>query len=174
MTDMGPISYYLGMTVTRNRDKRSIHLRQKGYITKIVTRFHEEKATARSTPMEEQNNLVSFSRAATDLQRKEYQSIIGSLMFAMVGTRPDIAYAVSVLSRFSLNPSQAHIQAARRVLRYLNGTINLGINYGGGKPTNDLEHLNIRCYTDADWGGYLETRRSTSGYICMINGGPSS
>jgi hypothetical protein len=174
MTDLGAISYYLGMKVTRNREERTLALRQKGYITKIVARFHEENSSPPKTPMEEKNDLVSSTETATDTQRKEYQSIVGSLMFAMVGTRPDIAYAISVLSRFAANPSKDHISAARRVLRYLNGSLDRGINYGNSVFDNDLTHLGITCYTDADWGGCLETRRSTSGYVCMINGGPSS
>jgi hypothetical protein len=76
-------------------------------------------------------------------------------MYAMLGTRPDIAFAVSVVSRFAANPTAAHYKAAKRILRYLRGTVNLQLVYRG-----DLRPLT--GYSDADWGGDVDTRRSTS------------
>jgi hypothetical protein len=88
-------------------------------------------------------------------------------MYAMLGTRPDIAYAVSVVSRFSANPTTDHWAAVQRVLRYLRGTIDLELAF-----SSDLSPL--VGYSDADWAGDIDTRRSTSGYVFGIGTGPIS
>ena len=97
----------------------------------------------------------------------EYRMLVGKLVYAMVGTRPDIAFAVSQCSRFFANPGKAHLRAAKHVLRYLKGTANLGLTYGrsSGHPT-----LDPYAYCDSDWAQCPDTRRSTSGYVIMLNG----
>lgn len=95
-----------------------------------------------------------------------YQSMVGSLMYAMVETRPDIAYAVSVLSRYASNPTNAHISAAKRVFCYLKGAFELGITYRKGDK--------LVGYTDANWGNNEETRRSTGAYLFNLYGGAIS
>jgi len=90
-------------------------------------------------------------------------------MYLATCTRPDIAYAVGTLARFSSKPNQTHWVAAKRVLRYLKGTANLGIIFSGGD-----EPRSCVGYSDADWAGDKEDRRSTSGYIFQIAGGPVS
>lgn len=90
-----------------------------------------------------------------------YQRAVGSLMYAMLCTRPDIAFAVSVVSRYSANPTKEHINAAKRILRYLRATIDHKLVFCG-----PLEAL--MGYTDADWGGDYDTRRSTSGYVFSL------
>jgi hypothetical protein len=94
----------------------------------------------------------------------EYRSIVGKLIFAAVVTRPDIMCAVGQLSQFNTNPSSKHLFAAKRVLRYLAGTMDLGIVYG---PSS----TRLVGLSDADWGGNLDTRRSTTGFVIMLNGG---
>jgi hypothetical protein len=96
-----------------------------------------------------------------------YQSAVGSLMYAMLGTRPDIAFAVSVVSRYASNPSERHKTAVKRIFRYLRGTTNLRLTFKG-----DLVYLT--GYTDADWAGDPDTRRSTSGYVFNIGSGAIS
>ena len=86
-------------------------------------------------------------------------------MFSMVETRPDIAFAISVTSRYAKNPSHLHIEAVKMILKYLKGSKDRGIVYGGGT-------LDIEGYSDSDWAGDKESRKSTSGYIFMLNGGP--
>lgn len=92
----------------------------------------------------------------------------GSLMFSMVETRPDIALSTSVASRFAKNPSHQHTEAVKTILKYLKGTRMQGIVYGGE------DELKILGYSDSDWAGDKESRKSTSGYIFMLNGGPVS
>lgn len=92
----------------------------------------------------------------------------GSLMFSMVKTRPDIAFATSVASRFSKNPSHQHVEAVKTIIRYLKGTRNRGITYGGEeKPL-------IKGYSDSDWAGNKASRKSSSGFFFMLNRGPVS
>ena len=95
-----------------------------------------------------------------------YQSVVGSLMYLATCTRPDIAYAVGMLARFSSKPNQSHWVAVKRVLRYLKGTVNYGLLYG--------DDSGVLAYSDADWVGDIDDRKSTSGYMFQIAGGPVS
>jgi len=119
-----------------------------------------------STPADPHIRLLKSppEHQADQMNQQRYQSAVGSLMFAMIGTRPDIAFAVSAVSQHNTNPGETHWTAVRRIFRYLSGTRNLGLNYGSG-PCGG--------YTDADWGAG-EDRRSIGGYVFMINGGAVS
>ena len=92
-----------------------------------------------------------------------YRELIGGLMYLAVCTRPDIAYAVGVLSRFMMNPGMGHWKVAKGVLRYLKGTVSKGILYGESKD--------IEVYCDSDFAGDIDTRRSTTGWLVKISGG---
>jgi len=82
----------------------------------------------------------------------------------MLGTRPDIAYAVGAVSRYSSNPGELHWKAVKRILRYLKGTANFALEYNGGSSEK------VKGYSDADWAGSLDDRRSTTGYVFTMNG----
>ena len=88
-------------------------------------------------------------------------------MYAMLCTRPDICFAVGLISYYQSNPGQAHWQAVKRVMRYLYGTTNLALCYQGGD-------LKLREYSDIDWGGDPDESRSTSGYVFTLDGGAIS
>ena len=92
--------------------------------------------------------------------------MIGSLMYPMIQTRPDICYAVTILSRYNHNPNAKHIAAVKRVIRYLKGTLNYGITYGSDST--------LTGYTDADWAADAETRRSLGAYVFLLYGGAVS
>lgn len=131
MIDMGPISLYLGLKVLRDREKRTIKLSQPAYIDKVLEKFHVDKANAVS-PMKEAAPLVQRTEGeASNSEIERYQGMIESLIFSMVETRPDIAFAVSVVSRFSKNLSHQHTEAVKAILRYLKGSRDRGITYGG-------------------------------------------
>ena len=105
------------------------------------------------------------------MSRVPYASAVGSLMYAMLCTRLDIAHVVGVLSRFMSNPGKEHWTAVKRVFRYLRGTSDYGLCYQG----RGLERiLDIHGFVDADWAGDLYQRRSTSGYVFSIFGGAVS
>lgn len=167
MVDMGPISYYLGLKVERNREKRTLKLSQPTYIDKIVHRFGLGTAKPCNTPMRE-DYLVPNEKQATEADIKNYQAMVGSIMFAMIESRPDIAFATSLVSRFAKNPSKAHIEAVKMILRYLHTTRTRGITYGGNSD------FNITGYSDSDWAGDKDTRKSTSGFVFKLNNGAVS
>jgi hypothetical protein len=126
-----------------------------------------------STPLDPYSQIEDLPPPTEEDKRlkpwvhSQYRSIVGSLMYLMVGTRPDIGYAVSTLSRHLSNPSALHLSAAKRVVRYLLGTIDHSIVY----RTSD-EPYKIEAFVDADWAGCKLTRRSQSGGVVLAAGGP--
>jgi hypothetical protein len=121
-----------------------------------------------STPLD---SNVSLSPATSNddlITNFPFQAIIGSLMYAAVGTRPDISFAVQALSQFNVAHTPIHCTAAKHVLCYLKGTCNFGITYG------DISDFVITGYSDADWGQNRADRRSVSGYAFIIGGGLTS
>ena len=168
MTDLGPCSYYLGMSVERDRQNRILRLSQEAYIEKVIRQFGMEDCKTISTPMETSpmpENDADY--VCPTEQRIEYQRMIGSLMYIMLGTRADIAYPVSVASRYLANPGSQHMKLARRIIRYLKGTKGLSLTFKG--------HLQmLKGYTDADWAGCHDSRRSTAGYLFNIGSGAIS
>ena len=169
MVDMGPISFYLGLKVERDRANRTIKLSQPAYIDKVLSRFHLDKANTVNTPMKETAPLQPRTDGqATAAEKERYQGMTDSIMFSMVEKRPDIAFATSVASRFAKNPGHQHTEAVKTILRYFKGSSERGITYGG------QEELLVEGYSDPDWAGDKESRKSTSGFISMLNGGPVS
>jgi hypothetical protein len=168
MTDLGPCSYYLGMSIRRDRQNRILYLSQEAYIRKVIHQFGMDDCTPVSTPMDTSPLPENNPEYTCPLNLKiEYQRIIGSLMYIMLGTRGDIAYAVSVASRYLANPGPQHMTMARRILRYLKGTAAFRLTYKGHLQT-------LKGFTDADWGGCRDTRRSTAGYLFNIGSGAIS
>ena len=105
IVDMGPISFYLGLKVHCNREKRTLKLSQPAYVDKILEKFHLNKANAVQTLMKEEVLLMPRTEGKASVSKQEkYQAMTGSLMFSIVETRPDIAFSTSVASRFSKNP----------------------------------------------------------------------
>ena len=115
-------------------------------------------------------DLYPHTGTATPQEVKAYQTLSGELTFLAHQTRPDIAYSVNTLSRFNVNPSPEAIQAQKRILRYLRGTTGLGISYMRTGSASD----DVIGYGDASYADIPDTRRSTSGYIFHLNGGPIS
>jgi transposase InsO family protein len=168
MTDLGSVQQFLGMQIYRDRASRTIQICQTTYSRKILSKFGMDKCNGITTPMEQLPLQNNDSAASPDTQHY-YQSVSGSLMHAMLGTRPDLAYTVSTLSKFNSNPSDSHLIASKRALRYLQHTSNFGITYGGAG-----KHRSVTAFSDADWGNDKDTRRSVYGYVFLINGGAVS
>ena len=125
MVDMGPISFYLGLKVQRDRKNHTIKLSQPAYIDKVLSKFHLNKAHAVATPMKESAILQArIESEASTAERERYQGIIGFIMFSMVETRPDVAIATSVASCFAKNLGHQHMEAVKTILRYLKGSRN--------------------------------------------------
>ena len=165
MKDLGDLQWMLGMQVTRDRKNRTLEISQKAYIEQVLERFGMANCKSVATPAEGVlMRLTDDDKASTD---REYMSLVGSLLYAAIVTRPDIAFAVQSLGRHLQRSGAEHWIAAKRVLRYLQGTISLGIMYG----KNGAHELDMIGYCDADWGGDRDTRRSTTAYVFMLAGG---
>ncbi|CAI7916991.1 unnamed protein product, partial [Closterium sp. NIES-53] len=125
--------------------------------------FHEALAPSSSSSPSSSNAPPSSLLSPLDINL--YQSIVGSLMYASVCTRPDLSHAVGVLSQFLSAPSTQHLNAAKRVLRYLSGSKSFGLFFHGHEHGSVLHG-----FTDADWAGPLSKRKSTGGYMFVIAG----
>lgn len=163
MKDLGIARRFLGMEIEYGKDG-SIKIHQNRYIQQLLERHGMGDCNPAITPMDTSVKLSSITSEEAPADAREYASIVGGLMFAACVTRPDIMCSVSQLSQFLNNPSSKHMQAAKRVLRYLQGTPTLGITY---RPPP----LRLQGYSDADWAGDIDTRRSTTGYVVMLNNG---
>ncbi|RKK64725.1 Retrovirus-related Pol polyprotein from transposon TNT 1-94 [Fusarium oxysporum] len=168
MTDLGPCQYYLGMSIWRERRNKAIFLSQRAYVEKVLREFDMSESKPVATPLNTSRfQPVPDEYNASEATKLWYARAIGSLMYAMLGTRPDIAFAVSLCSRYLVNPTNEHVQAVKRIMRYLRGTINLGLAFSG--PLRPLVG-----YTDSDWAGDHDTRRSTAGYVFNVGTGAIS
>ncbi|CAM8980304.1 unnamed protein product [Rhodiola kirilowii] len=152
MTDMGLMSYFLGIEV--EQADSGIFISQKKYAKDILKRFKFEGMKAVRTPVAERMEMMK--EGTGELVNPTYfKSIVGSLRY-LTSTRPDIVYGVGLISRFMEKPQQSHLLAAKRILRYISGTSDYGIMY------SHTEEFCLTGYTDSDWAGDVETRKSTS------------
>ena len=171
ITDLGELHWILGIEVRRVREERIIFLSQRSYLESILRRYGLEELKPVALPMETNMRLTSAQSPSTTeefarMRNVPYHEAVGSLMYASLGTRPDITYAVQSVSRFSKNPGVAHWDAVKRIFRYLKGTKDLWLSYGGkGKE--------LTGYADAD-GNMAEDRHAISGYAFILHGGAIS
>jgi hypothetical protein len=160
LTGGDDLQWFLGIEIIRDRDRRLIWLSQQTYIERIADLA--ESKTPVTSPMS-MERLVPFEGLADFKSIRRYQVKIGSLIYASIITRPDIAYATAHLSRFLVNPGPKHHRAADRVLNYLRSTSNLVLELGGG---NSLE-----ISSDASFADNLPDRKSTQAYTVRLYGG---
>jgi transposase InsO family protein len=169
MKDLGAAKKILGMEIYRDREKKKLFVSQKSYIQKILSRFGMSNAKPIDTPSAA-NVHLSVDHAPKSIEEREYMSrvpysnAVGSLMYAMVCTRPDIAHAVSVVSRFMGTPGKEHWKAVKRIFRYLRGTSDVGLFYGGDP------YSSVTGYSDSDYAGDVDSRRSMTGYVFTLGG----
>lgn len=167
ITDLGEARQIVGLEVTQNLEEGTLKITQTQYIKKILDRFGMSNSHPVMMPLDPNVKLIKTPENE-HYNMLEYGAAIGSLMYAAIGTRPDIAFAVQTLSQFTSNPNPSHWTAVKRVFRYLNGTRDLGIIYrSGGDPKP-------YAYTDADWGSNPNDRKSISGNIFLMANGPIS
>jgi hypothetical protein len=168
--DLGEAKLFLGMVISRDRNKRLLRLSHEVMVKNLVTKFGLGDARDKSVPIHVSVHLSKEEGELLDLSRFPYPELIGSLMYLSVTTRPDICQAVGALARYMATPTDKHWNVAKGVLRYLLGTADLGLVYGDvSKETGGLVG-----YCDADFAGDLDTRRSTTGYVYLLNGGAIS
>ena len=167
MRDLGPVHYILGIQVHRDRPNRHIYLSQAKHIDDVLKKLNMSNCRPVSTPLDKSVTLSKDDCPDTpeeiaDMSSVPYLSAVGSLMYLAIGTRPDIAYAVGALSRFNANPGRVPWQQCQRVFRYLQGTRDLMLQYGGKSD------IKLDVYSDADYAGDLDSARSTSGFAMFI------
>ncbi|KAL6323545.1 hypothetical protein AAG906_039125 [Vitis piasezkii] len=172
MKDLGPVKRILGIRIERDRASKKLCMLQEQYIEKVLARFNMSKAKVVSSPLASHFKLSSRHSPSTDKEKEDtrrvpYASAVGSLMYAMVCTRPDIAYAIGVVSHFLSNPGRHHWEAVKWIMRYLRGTSKLKLTFGGGKPI-------LVGYTDSNMARDVDNRRSNSGYLMTFSGGAVS
>lgn len=174
MKDMGEAMFVLGIEIKRDRDRKLLGLSQRNYIDRVLKRFSMETCKAGESPMSKGDKLHAGQCPRNTIERKEmdkrpYARLVGSLMYAQVCTRPDMAFSVGVLSRYQSNPGNDHWTAGKKVLRYLQKTKDYMLVYRG----MDSE-LEVIGYSDSDYKGCVDDLKSTSGYIFMLAGGAIS
>jgi len=171
MSNLGPAKQFLGLEIDRLADG-TITLSQPGYISTILTHFNMQDANPAPAPLHPKNRLdIDASEADEEVDPAEYQSIVGSLMYAAIGTRPDIAFAVAALSRSNIKPYRIHLTAAKRVLRYLKVTANAKLVVPSTTSTDESPLVE---YTDSDFAGDRADRKSQGSYIFKAHGAPIS
>jgi hypothetical protein len=181
LTDLGELDKLIGMEITRDRANKTTKITQSAYTKKILENFlprEGSKWSARGTPSAPGVQLSKDMEALTPEEKtfmadKPFRSAIGALMYLMIGTRPDIAFAVCACARYMHNPGEKHWEAVKHIFRYLSGTSDLGLEYNCNSNAPERSTA-LLGYSDSDWGGNQDTRRSTTGYIFFVYGCPVS
>lgn len=185
MKDLGPASYILGIAISRDRLKRTISLSQAQYIKTVVERCGMADSKPAWTPMETRPNLsmddpngdnTPIFEMDINGRNVSYSSIVGSLMYATMGTRPDLAFVVGALGRFSSSPKRHHWAMAKHALRYLKSTADMTLCFDGNDISGDMDfkpntNFDFKGYSDADWNGDPDGSKSTSGFVFLSTRG---
>ena len=148
-------------------------LSQKTYIENVLKRYGMQACNAGSAPIAKGNEFGNFQCPKNEYEKEQmksvpYASTIGSIMYAQVCTRQDLAFTTGMLGRYQSNPGRAHWIGAKKALRYMQGTKDLMLTY------RKTDTLRLGGYTDADWAGCRDTKKSTSGYMFTLAGGAVS
>ncbi|VFQ86015.1 unnamed protein product [Cuscuta campestris] len=162
MKDLGDASYALGIRIYRDRSRKLLGLSQSTYIDNVLARFSMSESKRGSLPMVQGTSLSKTQGASTPeeverMRNVPYASAIGSIMYAMVCTRPDVAFALSVTSRYQSNPGESHWTALKNILKYFRRTKDAFLVYGG------KEELSIVGYTDASFQTDRDDFKSQAG-----------
>jgi len=169
MKDLGQAKRILGMEIQKDRDQGVLELSQKEYLQKVLRSFRMENCKAVKTPLGAHMKLKS----ATDKEREEeadqmksipYANAVGSIMYSMIGSRPDLAYPVGMISRFMGKPIMTHWQAVKWVLRYVQGSLDTILRYKAE------EEFKVIGYCDSDYSADLDKRRSITVYTFTVGG----
>ena len=158
MKDLGLLNYFLGIAVTRHFG--GLFLSQKKYAEEIIERAGMASCKPCPTSVDTKPKMSAKSRTLFE-DPSLYRSLVGALQY-LTFTRPDISYAVQQICLFMHNPMDDHMRALRRILRYIQGTCEYGLQLYSSSTSS------LIAYTDADWGGFTNTRQTTSGYCDFL------
>jgi hypothetical protein len=161
LKDLGSLHYFLGIQVTR--DSKGLHLSQAKYATALLHKHNMITTKPVSTPCTP-NTRLSLHDGEQLQDPHAYRSLVGALHY-LTFTRPDLSFAVHQVCQYMASPTSIHLTAAKRILRYLKGTLHLGLSFRPGP-------LTLSAFTDADWAGDPDDRRSTSGLLVYLGPNP--
>nr|GEW27347.1 retrotransposon protein, putative, Ty1-copia subclass [Tanacetum cinerariifolium] len=169
MKDLGDASYILGIKIYKDRSKRLIGLSQDTYLDKILKRFRKENSKNRNLPLHHgimiSKDLCSKIDDELDkISRVLYVLAIGSIIYVMTYTRPDVSFALSIVSRHQQNPGESHWTTIKNILKYLINTKYIFLVYGGEKE------LRVTGHYDAGWKTDKDDSQSQSGWVFLLNG----
>ncbi|GKA21010.1 retrovirus-related pol polyprotein from transposon TNT 1-94 [Tanacetum coccineum] len=167
----GEAAYILGIKIYRDRSKRLIGLCQSDYIEKILKRYYMKNSKRGTIPMQEKLKLSKSDGASTPAEKRRmsnipYASVVGSIMYDVRCTRPDVAFAQNITSRFQQNLGELHWTTVKNILKYLRNTKDMFLIYGG----NIERELRVSCYTDAGYLTDVDDLKSQTGYVFILNG----
>lgn len=160
------VGYFLGLEISIKQNG-SIHLHQSTYAEKVLVKYGMDDSHPVAVPADTSINSIEMQKTMGAINFP-FRESVGSLMYLAIATRPDISYAISSVSRYLENPNQAAVNAVKRILRYIRSTKSHGIIF----PAN--VNINLACFSDADFAGNIATRKSTSGYVCILGDGAIS
>lgn len=163
----GSLDCYLGLEIIQCKNG-DIRIHQNGYAQKILRKFKLENCNPISIPADPHHSMHAEDHPKAERHAFPYREAVGSLMYLATATRPDIAFAISSASRHLENPQPCHWAAVKRIFRYIKGTAEYGLTF------KSLKSLTLYAYSDADYAGDLETRRSTTGYVFNVGSGAIS
>ena len=171
--DLGEASYVLGIQILRDRPSDILILSQQMYIERILKMFNMQSCSSRKAPIIKGNRFSKGQYPQNDIERDQmktapYSSAVGNLMYVKVCTRLDIAFVVGLLGRYLSDLGQSHWKMAKKVLRYLQGTKNLMLT------CRCIDTLEVVGFSDFNYEGYVDDKKSTSGYIFMMTKGAVS
>jgi hypothetical protein len=166
MKDLGAAKKILGMEITRDRKSGLLFLSQHDYINKVLHHFNMLDAKKVRTPIAPHFKLSATQCLVTDedteyMSRVPYSSVVGSLIYAMVCSHPDLSYAMSLVSRYVANPGKEHWKAVQWIFRYLRGTSKACLKFG-------RTGMRLVGYVDLDYAADLDKRRSLTGYVFTV------
>ena len=176
MKDLGEARRILGIDILRDRKEGRLYLKQADYIKRVVSRFKMQDSTEKSVPIGQHFKLSTTHVPKDDEERAEmslipYSNIIGSVMYSMISSRPDLAHAISITSRFMKEQGKEHWLALKWMLRYLKGSQEMGIEY---RRSENGEADPMMGYCDSDFASNIDSRKSQTGYIFKLFGGAVS
>ncbi|GKB81997.1 retrotransposon protein, putative, ty1-copia subclass, partial [Tanacetum coccineum] len=165
-------SIYSWNQIYRDRSKRLIGLGQNAYMDEILKRYKMDNSKRGHIPMQERLDLNKTQGASTlkevkRMQNVPYASVVGSIMYAIRCTRPNVAFAQNLTSQFQQNPGELHWTAVKNILKYLRNTKDMFLVYGG----NPKAKLRVDCYCDARVETDRDDTKSQTGYVFILNGG---
>ena len=168
MADLGTLSYFLGLEFAYIA--QGIFMHQKKYTSDALKRFNMWNCNSIETPTGVNLKLAKSENEAS-VDGTLFRQIVGSLRF-ICHSRPEITFNVGLVSRFMSDPRQSHLLAAKRIMRYLKGTLGYGIIFP--HQTKEDDNLHLVTYSDSDWCGDLVDRKSTMGQVFLLSGSPIS